>query len=274
MATTFSSLQIIDQSPKEFAAKLAAFEWQLFTQVATKEMKQFSQGLKEECDNILTTTRWFNNFSMAIVRDILKPDITQRSETLKWWIKVAKHCLELRNFNAVMEILAALGMHPISRLKLTWEKLPSKQYKQFYELEETMTSAENFKNYRKLIANELSSKKPVVPYLGVHLRDLVFIEENNENCVDGSPNKDKHTMMERTLAQVENFLNRLAPKATLESRAQLYFNSILQQSEMSDDDHPYRLSLKFEPTVEKVPVLTRHNSLKNLKNWVSQYLNK
>jgi hypothetical protein len=58
--------------------------------------------------------------SYWIATEIVKPDLKYRIKTLTLWIKVAAECKKMNNFNGVMEILAALGLSCVSRLKKTW----------------------------------------------------------------------------------------------------------------------------------------------------------
>lgn len=76
-----------------------------------------------------------------------------------------------------MEILAGLQTSAIHRLKKTWEKLETKFNELYNQLLNEISSRDNYKNYRDGLH---SISPPCVPYLGVYLTDLTFIEDGNE----------------------------------------------------------------------------------------------
>ena len=43
-----------------------------------------------------------------------------RANYIEFWIRVAAHCRDLNNFNAVMEIISALNASAVHRLKKSW----------------------------------------------------------------------------------------------------------------------------------------------------------
>jgi hypothetical protein len=50
-------------------------------------------------------------------------------------------------------------------------------------LEQMMENKHNFKNYRDRLAKIKLNGEPTLPYLGVYLRDLTFIEEGNKTYI-------------------------------------------------------------------------------------------
>lgn len=112
---------------------------------------------------------------------------------------VADICRYLRNFNGVLQIMAAFVNSSIYRLKQTWDRV-SKQNKQVINKLQTLVHSDGkFKNLRdtltKYICSKLSSKfiyfhsyrvdPPCVPYLGLYLSDLTFIEESSQDILEG-----------------------------------------------------------------------------------------
>lgn len=62
-----------------------------------------------------------------------------------------------------MCILATLGLSSLLRLKRTWKIVPDKYKDMHSQLEELMSSAHNYKNYRLKLE---ASPRPILPYLG------------------------------------------------------------------------------------------------------------
>jgi hypothetical protein len=80
-----------------------------------------------------------------------------------------------------MEILAGLNMTVVSRLKEAWSHLSQKYLDVFDELNALMDHKNNYGVYRRRLTEELANHNweqlPVIPYLGIFLRDLKFCTE-------------------------------------------------------------------------------------------------
>lgn len=63
-----------------------------------------------------------------------EPNVNKRADLIKKFIKVAKICKDLKNYNSLMCIITGLTLTPVSRLKVTWDKVPAKIIKLYDEL--------------------------------------------------------------------------------------------------------------------------------------------
>lgn len=135
----------------------------------------------ELAPNITTLIERFNWISLLISTIIVKLRVSaERAQMIKKFIQTAEHCLELRNYNTLMEIVSGLSSAPIGRLKQTWEGVPAKYHNRFHDLESTTSTDKNFKTLRHLTTNV---PPPKIPYLGIPLADLTFIEDGNPDTV-------------------------------------------------------------------------------------------
>ena len=80
---------------------------------------------------------------------------------------------DLNNYNAVFSIVSAMTRASIHRLKNTWQGITEEARNTFKELEEIVSVDRNYKNVRSIIK---TVKPPCIPYIGVTLTDLTFIE--------------------------------------------------------------------------------------------------
>lgn len=71
-------------------------------------------------------------------------------------------CKEYQNFNAFLAIIMGLNNQAVSRLSLTWEKLPNKFRKMFTEFELIVDSSRNHRAYRAAVGK---LQPPVLPFL-------------------------------------------------------------------------------------------------------------
>jgi hypothetical protein len=100
-----------------------------------------------------------------------------------------------------MVISSALNSGGISRLKKTWDLVDKKYLSQYEENEELLSGKSNFKNLRKQMA---TSPLPCLPFMGVYLTDLVFLNEN-PNEIDGLINYVKMQQIGNIISTFRNF---------------------------------------------------------------------
>eukprot|EP00762_Andalucia_godoyi_P007472 ANDGO_07803.mRNA.1 Ras guanine nucleotide exchange factor J len=176
------SLSILEWSPMEIARQMTLIESELFRKIEPKECLGNAFGKKnknELAPNIIASVNHFNRASRLIVQWILnEEDVRKRKDVLKRVIEIADCLRSLNNYNGVNEVVSGLGNAAVHRLKKTWEQLPAASDKTYKELETLV--AHPYARLREALRN---SNPPCVPYTGVYLTDLTFIEEGNKDVV-------------------------------------------------------------------------------------------
>ncbi|XP_069818942.1 ras-specific guanine nucleotide-releasing factor 2 isoform X3 [Dendropsophus ebraccatus] len=191
---------------------------------------------------IMKTSQHFNDMSNLVASEIMShSDITSRASSIEKWVVVADICRCIHNYNGVLEITSALNRSAIYRLKKTWAKV-SKQTKALMDkLQKTVSSEGRFKNLRETLKN---CNPPSVPYLGMYLTDLAFIEEGTPNFTEeGLVNFSKMRMISHIIREIRQFQQtpyriEHQPKVT---------QFLLDKSRILDEDTLYELSLTIEP---------------------------
>lgn len=111
----------------------------------------------------------------------------------------AGQCKECKNFNSMFAIVSGLGHGAVSRLRISWEKLPSKYQRLFSDLQDLMDPSRNMSKYRQLVSSE-QSQPPIVSYICsfVYLQIFAFLLPFSYTMVCEvsavSDNKDGHTV--------------------------------------------------------------------------------
>jgi len=106
--------------------------------------------------------------------------LKKRAKILEKFILLAMKCIELNNFNGTISILSGLANTAVYGLKSTWVDISPKSLESFDELEPLMANTGNWAYYRQKLK---ATQPPLIPYLGVFLTDLTFIEDGNPNCI-------------------------------------------------------------------------------------------
>jgi len=100
-----------------------------------------------------------------------------------------------------MAIVSALQSTGIFRLKQTWAGLSTTVRNTFEDLKQLVAREGNFRELRKSLKQ---STPPRVPYIGVYLTDLTFIEDGNSNYLEsGLINFSKRRRLARVLKDIQ-----------------------------------------------------------------------
>ncbi|TKC40781.1 hypothetical protein EI555_016448 [Monodon monoceros] len=234
-----------NHSALEIAEQLTLLDHLVFKKIPYEEF--FGQGWmklekNERTPYIMKTTKHFNDISNLIASEIIRnEDINARVSAIEKWVAVADICRCLHNYNAVLEITSSMNRSAIFRLKKTWLKV-SKQTKTLIDkLQKLVSSEGRFKNLREALKN---CDPPCVPYLGMYLTDLAFIEEGTPNYTeDGLVNFSKMRMISHIIREIRQF-QQTAYKIEHQAKVTQY---LLDQSFVMDEESLYKCSLRIEP---------------------------
>ncbi|KAM9980626.1 hypothetical protein ACTFIY_002951 [Dictyostelium cf. discoideum] len=177
------SRSFMDYSPQDIAKQLTLIEFKLFQSVKMKELYHkswtISKSKFENSPNIMSLITMSNKIANWVATEVVTtPHPKKRVEVLKRFISVAEHCKKINNFNTLMEVISGLSNSAVSRLKETWKSLPTRYVNSFNSLQNFLKTDENWKSYRQTLKTK---ETPCLPYLGLFLQDINFIEDGNSN---------------------------------------------------------------------------------------------
>ncbi|ORZ02341.1 ras guanine nucleotide exchange factor domain-containing protein [Syncephalastrum racemosum] len=252
-----TGLPVSDFEPVEIARQLTLMESSLFCQIQPNEMigqefkKKVGQSsavhVKAMIQRSTQITSWVTD---TILRE---SEFKKRAQMIKFWIKVGDCCLQLSNYNTLMAIRSALASTSVARLKRTWEFVSAK-YKNMYEpIYKATDSDRNFAEYRRRLKNAVA---PCLPFLGVYLTDMTFIDDGNskQRTSPGGQqliNFDKYIKITRILNEIDQF--QIAYKLQEVDEIQRYLLQCLETGE-KDDQVFYTRSLHLEPREEELDI--------------------
>ncbi|XP_013870557.1 ras-specific guanine nucleotide-releasing factor 2 isoform X2 [Austrofundulus limnaeus] len=248
---------IVAESPKvecfeslsamEMAEQISLLDYIVFRSIPYEEF--LGQGWMkldktERTPYIMKTSQHFNDMSNLVASQIVShTDVSSRASCIEKWLAVADICRCLNNYNGVLEITSALNRSAIYRLKKTWAKVCKQTKALMDRLQKTVSSEGRFKNLRETLKN---CNPPCVPYLGMYLTDLAFIEEGTPNFTEeGLVNFSKMRMISHIIREIRQFQQ--APYRIEHQPKVTQF--LLDKTLVMDEDTLYELSLKLEPRV-------------------------
>uniref|UniRef100_A0A667ZIJ1 Rap guanine nucleotide exchange factor 2 n=1 Tax=Myripristis murdjan TaxID=586833 RepID=A0A667ZIJ1_9TELE len=197
-------ISLLQLSTVEVATQLSMRAFELFCAIEPTEYiddlfklrsKTGSASLKRFEEAINHETFWV---ATEVTRE---PNQLKRMKTIKHFIKIALHCRECKNFNSMFAIISGLNLAPVSRLRGTWEKLPSKYEKLFGDLQDLFDPSRNMAKYRNVLNNQ-NLQPPIIPLFPVIKKDLTFLHEGNDSKVDGLVNFEKLRMIAKEIRHV------------------------------------------------------------------------
>ncbi|KHN99241.1 Ras guanine nucleotide exchange factor [Metarhizium album ARSEF 1941] len=211
---------LLDLDPLELARQLTIKQMSIFCSILPEELLS-SQWMKKggvDAPNVKAMSALSTDLSNLVAETILQhSEIKKRAAIIKQWIKIAYQCLELHNYDGLMAIICTLNSSTISRLRKTWDAVSSKRKDMLRLLQGIVEPAQNNKVLRTRLHDHVP---PCLPFLGMYLTDLTFVDIGNpatkqmslgtDGDEDGSGgltvvNFDKHTRTAKIIGDLQRF---------------------------------------------------------------------
>lgn len=246
-------LDVTVLDPLEVARQITLLDEQAYKSIAPSECMNQAWNKPAICNetspNIIKMISRFNatsNWSARLI--VAEANIRKRKSILTRIIKIGQRLRELHNYHSLMAIIAALESAPVARLKKTWDAVDSAYIKQFQELRTIMSAEGSYKAFRAIIKTE---DPPVIPYIGVYLADLTFIEDGNPSTVQHETlgeliNFGKMKLLDGVIQDINMYQQ--APYK-LEPVPKIQMLLLHQEEQKTTDKELFELSLKSEPRV-------------------------
>lgn len=102
-----------------------------------------------------------------------------KKNPIVFFLDLAKHLLDLRNFNCLSQIVAGLDHELASptRLPEIWNALSKPQKDRYESLKTLLSPSNSYCQYRKMLKELRDKKVRVIPMFNVFLNDLYFIQD-------------------------------------------------------------------------------------------------
>lgn len=267
-----STVNLFSIPPERLALHLGIIELDIFSKInLTTEFSQQAWTKKDakiKAPGIMNLIERFNHVSCWVATEIVTKSTPKlQKKQLKQFIKVAQECRKMNNLNTTMEILSGINHCSVSRLNLQ-TNLSEKHLSVLTELEELLTPKNNFKNYRlelkKLMASHSLMDPPILPYLGVHLRDVTFTDDGNSDMDEtGMINFGKMRIFGDILGELKNFQGQ---SYSIEEADPTILKFLKNLNFMELEDLYSRSGLARTSSNKNllISALSRTNSLKNL----------
>ncbi|CAG8575550.1 7342_t:CDS:10 [Acaulospora morrowiae] len=245
---------------KVIASELTYQEFQLFKKISGRDLLRHiwtpQNNIIREKGKVAKSIQHFNFISNWVVAMILSQEkLKNRANMMKKFMKVAIIVRESNNYNTLMAIIAAINSAPILRLRQTRDSLKGRSTcKKFNNLENLMSSDKSFGNYRLALKSSMSrDEQKAIPYLGVHLQDLLSIGEGNRNFQkDGKIHWNKFSLMCDVINMIYKY-----QRSPYILKSNKFIEKFINDTLILNDDESYNKSLELEPRVQRAASTSR-----------------
>jgi hypothetical protein len=254
-----SNPTILEFDPLELARQLTIKEMNIFCSIMPEELlgSEWTKRSGSHATNVRAMSTLSTDLSNLVADTILHyDDAKKRAAVIKHWIKIAHKCLEVNNYDALMAIICSLNSSTIIRLKRTWDIVSQKRKDMLKGLQAIVEPEKNYAVLRRRLNDHVP---PCLPFVGMYLTDLTFVDAGNSSTRqlpglgDGEGltviNFDKHTRTAKIIGDLQRFQipYRLAEVPELQEWIQAQIVRVKSSSENENVQQYYRKSLLLEP---------------------------
>jgi len=260
-----SQCSILDFDPLELARQFTLIESKIFCSIQPEELlaSEWTKKIDSKAVNVRAMSTLSTDLANLVADTILHlEDPKKRAIIIKHWVKISMKCIELNNYDSLMAIICSLNSSMVLRLKRTWELVSQKTKGRLEELKAIVDVGRNYAVLRQRLQNHVA---PCIPFVGIYLTDLTFVDVGNQTTrqlpSDGSRegvsviNFDKHMRTAKIIGQLQSF--QVPYRLIAVPEMQDWMESQIQRVRTSDQANVqsyYRRSLILEPR-EPQPVI-------------------
>uniref|UniRef100_A0A1A8PCX9 RAS guanyl releasing protein 4 n=1 Tax=Nothobranchius rachovii TaxID=451742 RepID=A0A1A8PCX9_9TELE len=247
------SLIFDHMEPDEMAEHLSYLEFKNFCNVSFLDYRSYVvRGSVRDNPALERSVMMCNGVSQWVQLMILsRHTAQQRAQVFIKFIHVAQKLRVLQNFNTLMAVTGGLCHSSISRLKDTSNLLPPDITKALSEFTELLSSRSNYSNYRRVYSECKGFK---VPILGVHLKDLISLNEALPDYIDEE--KINLSKLQHLYSNINDLLAIHSCTPPFEANKDLLHLLTLSLDLYYSEDEIYELSYTKEPKNPKIQTLT------------------
>ncbi|WPH01018.1 Hypothetical protein R9X50_00385200 [Acrodontium crateriforme] len=175
------SCSITDIDPLETARQLTLLASRVFCDIKSYELLglEWTKKNSDRAPNVRRMCGLNTDLAHVVGDTILAPapeDNKRRALLIKHWSKIAMACLELNNYDSLVAIMCSLNSSVVQRLKKTWSSVSKNTRARIDELNKVVDISKNQASLRSKLDAPVA---PCLPFLGMYLTDLTFVDAGN-----------------------------------------------------------------------------------------------
>ncbi|KAK3386627.1 ras guanine nucleotide exchange factor domain-containing protein [Podospora didyma] len=246
---------VMEFDPLEVARQLTIKQMSLFCAIKPEELLSLNWTKLGggDANHVKAMSTFTTGLSNLVAETILYfEEVKKRALIIKHWIKIAHQCLGLKNYDALTAITCALTDSSIKRLNMTWDSVSVKRKEMLKTLQGIVDCNHNYKVLRNRLNDHVP---PCLPFLGMVLTDLTFVDAGNPDTKISDNgltviNFDKHTRTAKSIGDLQRFQipYRLTVLPDFQEWISVQIDGVREKEKKGANAHSrYRKSLALEP---------------------------
>ncbi|KRX39980.1 Ras-specific guanine nucleotide-releasing factor RalGPS1 [Trichinella murrelli] len=235
---TFNVLKV---NPEDIAAQLTLGDLPIFKAIKPDELTSCAWNSRNKltvAPNVVSFIRRFNHVCLWCQKEILScQSLKLRAEVLGHFLKISKKLMDLNNIHSAFAIISGLQSSAVYRLYKTWAAVQTKDKAIYDKLTKLFSDQNNWEKLRKYM---MTIKLPCIPYLGLYLTDLIYIDVAHPSS-GGLESTQRLNMMNNILRVLADYQSSNYESLSTIDCFQSYLDSIRYIDELQN------LSIKLEP---------------------------
>ncbi|KDB25654.1 hypothetical protein H109_02517 [Trichophyton interdigitale MR816] len=248
----------MDIPDEEFAREVTRMDWIMYSSFRPRELIRHvslsgpNKGKSSAyLENVNRMIKSFNHLAFFVASMVLLRDKAKhRAQALEKFMNISLKLRQLNNYNALGAVIAGLNGTPVSRLSQTRELVPPTLQKQFMSVVILMSTEKSHFAYRLAWGNSFNER---IPFLPLHLRDLVSAEEGNKTFVGANNDRinwRKFEVMGDVILSIQQSQKTSFPTYTKHDITQWL---ILEAKFAGDEEELYSRSMQVEASASGIP---------------------
>lgn len=256
-----TGVNILEFDPLELARQITLKVASIFCSILPEELlaTEWMKRSGSLAVNVRAMSTLSTDLANLVADSILQlEEPKKRAAVIKHWVKIANKCLELNNYDSLMAIICSLNSSTVLRLKKTWESVSQKTKNAFEALKQVVDISRNYTVLRQRLQGLIP---PCLPFVGIYLTDLTFVDHGNPTTRQLNSeneesiaviNYDKHMKTAKIISELQRFQipYRLTEVPELQTWMQDQLVRVRSAGEKSFQNH-YRRSLVLEPREQR-----------------------
>ncbi|KAL9050006.1 MAG: hypothetical protein Q9162_006888 [Coniocarpon cinnabarinum] len=247
---------LTDFDPLELARQFTIIQSRVFCAIEPHELMpgEWTRNQDSKTNHVKAMSALSTDLANLVVETILSPaEPKKRAAVLTHWINIASASYkELHNYDALMAVVSSLNSSVIERLKKTWALVPHDVIAKFDHIKTIVDCERNY----YLLRNQLQRQvPPSLPFLGVYLTDITFMDCGTsstrplEDSVEGQTviNFDKYVRITRLISDLQRFQVPYNLQPVPEMQDWMGAQISLVRANGGSVEEYYRRSLQLEP---------------------------
>eukprot|EP00028_Trichosphaerium_sp_Am-I-7-wt_P004691 CAMPEP_0168522070 /NCGR_PEP_ID=MMETSP0405-20121227/9069_1 /TAXON_ID=498012 /ORGANISM="Trichosphaerium sp, Strain Am-I-7 wt" /LENGTH=421 /DNA_ID=CAMNT_0008543483 /DNA_START=197 /DNA_END=1458 /DNA_ORIENTATION=- len=169
---------IWDIKPRELAIERTLCTFEMFQKVNIGQFALYEENPREGI--VKEIVDLFNELSLYVLYAVTseKTSPQKRAERVTFFIQFVVELIKLGNTNDAMAVMSGL-FRVKEQLEQTWNHLSESIKAKYNCANQLIDPSRGFNNLRRFISVLLNRLEPQVPYLGLYLTDLFWVNEGN-----------------------------------------------------------------------------------------------